>query len=67
MALALVPRQHVVNAFNEVRAAADQLSTGPIQELLNYFDRNWMNNIDLWNVSSCDTRTNNVCEGKNHR
>jgi hypothetical protein len=65
MALALMPHAQVVNGFKEIRAAADRLSTGPIQNLLVYFEKNWLDNIDLWNVSKCDTRTNNVCEGKN--
>ena len=67
MALALVPLQHVMNAYDEVRAATGQLDTDSIQKLLNYFDRTWMTNIDLWNVSLCDSRTINVCEGKDYR
>jgi len=67
MALALIPHDQVLNGFNDIRAAADQISSGPIQDLLSYFEKNWLDSIDLWNVSTCDTRTNNVCEGENNR
>ncbi|CAF3612426.1 unnamed protein product [Rotaria sp. Silwood1] len=62
MALALMSREQVVNGFNEIQADADQLPDYPMEELLSYFQRNWLDNIDLWNVSTCNARTNNVCE-----
>ncbi len=65
MALALMPREQVINGFNEVRGAADQLVDCSMENLLIYFENNWLVNIDLWNVFKCDTRTNNVCEGEN--
>ena len=65
MALSLMPRNEVINAFNSIRADADQLAGNPMAGLLSYFETHWMNDIDLWNVSTCDSRTNNVCEGRN--
>jgi len=64
MALALMPRDQVLTGFEEVQAAADQLDGNQMETLLTYFENNWLSNIDLWNVFRCDTRTNNVCEGK---
>ena len=39
MALALMPHEQVVNDFDEICAATDQLSTGLIQDLLVYFEK----------------------------
>ncbi|CAF3151523.1 unnamed protein product [Rotaria sp. Silwood2] len=64
MALALMPPDHVILGFQEVRSAADQLNGGQMQPLLTYFENNWLSNINLWNVSRCDTRANNLCEGE---
>ncbi len=66
MALALMPRDQVINGFNEIRAA-DQLTGGLLEHLLMYFEKTWLDEIDLWNVYKCDTRNNNVCEGENGR
>ena len=65
MSLALMPVDQVKSGFNEIQSAAEQLVGSPMENLLRYFERNWLNNIELWNVFKCDTRTNNVCEGKN--
>ncbi|CAF5209686.1 unnamed protein product, partial [Rotaria magnacalcarata] len=62
MALVLMPYEQVINSFNEIQADADLLPDHPMEELLLYFEKNWLNIIDLWNVSACDSRTNNVCE-----
>lgn len=67
MALALMPRNEVTNAFNSIRADADQLDGHPMADLLSYFETHWMSDIDLWNVSTCDSRTNNVCEGRSQK
>ncbi|CAF4171245.1 unnamed protein product [Rotaria sordida] len=64
MALALMPRDQVFIGFEEIRAAADRLDGSQMENLLTYFEDNWLCNIDLWNVSRCDTRTINVCEGE---
>ncbi|CAF3357487.1 unnamed protein product [Rotaria socialis] len=64
MALALMPYEQVINSFNEIQADADLLPDHPMEELLLYFEKNWLNIIDLWNVSARDSRTNNVCEGE---
>ena len=65
MSLALMPVDQVISGFNEIQSAAEQLVGNPMEDLLRYFERNWLNNIELWNVFKRDTRTNNVCEGKN--
>jgi hypothetical protein len=62
-----MPRDQVTNGFNEIRSAANQLAGGPMKDLLMYFEKNWLDDIDLSNVSKCDTRTNNVCEDENDR
>ncbi|CAF4006829.1 unnamed protein product [Rotaria sp. Silwood1] len=67
MALALMPREHVVSSFREIQADADRLPHGLMEDLLIYFETNWLDDIDLWNVSTSENRTNNVCEGENHK
>jgi hypothetical protein len=34
-----------------------------MEPLLNYFEKNWLSNIDIWNVYAAESRTNNICEG----
>ncbi|CAF3821104.1 unnamed protein product, partial [Rotaria sp. Silwood1] len=65
MALALMPRDQVIRGFNEIRDNAEQLPGRLMDELLIYFENNRLVDIDLWDVSTCDTRTNNVCEDEN--
>ena len=62
MALALMPHEHALTSFKEIQADASQLSGWYMEELLIYLENNWLNTVDLWNVTSCDHRTNNVCE-----
>ncbi|CAF1182513.1 unnamed protein product [Rotaria sp. Silwood1] len=64
MALALMPRELITVGFKEVQAAADQLDGIEMDNILTYFENNWIDDTDLWNVYGCDTRTNNSCEGK---
>ena len=64
MALALMPRDEVMNGFNSIRIDAEQLPGDPMAAFLSYFETTWLSNVDLWNVFACDSRTNNVCEGK---
>lgn len=67
MALALVPREHVFSCFEEIQTDAGQLPDSLMEELLQYFENNWLDKIELWNISACNNRTNNVCEGKRQR
>jgi hypothetical protein len=64
MALGMMPTDTVTNSFNEIRDDAENLPGEPLEELLMYFERQWLVDIDIWNVSTTDTRTNNTCEGK---
>ena len=64
MALALMPADQVLAGFQEIQAVAEQQYDDQMDELVSYFERNWLSNIDLWNMFRCDTRTNNICEGK---
>ncbi|CAF0970596.1 unnamed protein product [Rotaria sordida] len=67
MALPLMPHDKIVYGFDEIREAADYLPGKPMIQLLQYFDNNWMSDINLWNVFGLDSRTNNVCEGYHNR
>ncbi|CAF4050241.1 unnamed protein product [Rotaria sordida] len=67
MALALMPKEQVLTGFQEIEAAAEELNDNQMDNLLAYFEHNWLSNIDLWNVFRCDTRTNNTCEGYHNR
>ena len=64
MALALMPRDKVTSSFNEIQGDAHISSGSSMEQLLEYFEDQWMQDIDLWNVSAFDTRTNNTCEGE---
>lgn len=50
--------------YNEIRNDVQNLSNSSMEKLLNYFEKQWLVDIDLWNVSNTDTRTNNTCEGE---
>ncbi|CAF1604289.1 unnamed protein product [Adineta ricciae] len=67
MALALMPKDKVVCSFEEIQYDAYKLPDQPMDDLLEYFQDNWMTNIDSWNVSESDVRTNNNCEGYHNR
>jgi hypothetical protein len=64
MALPLMPRDKVSSGFDEIQEVANDLPGLPLTRLLAYFDKNWMSDIDLWNLFGFDSRTNNICEGK---
>ncbi|CAF4538788.1 unnamed protein product [Rotaria socialis] len=53
----------VVGGFDEIRDATRCLPDAPMEELLQYFEKNWITNIELWNLFGLDNRTNNACEG----
>ncbi|CAF2891147.1 unnamed protein product [Rotaria sp. Silwood2] len=63
MALGLMPLDKGVNSFQDVRSAAQCLPQLQVIQLLQYFENNWMSNIELWNLFGLDSRTNNICEG----
>ncbi|CAF3761671.1 unnamed protein product [Rotaria sp. Silwood1] len=67
MALPLMPRDRILYAFDEIQEVANLLAGLSMIKLLEYFNNNWMYNIDLWNVVGFDSRTNNVCEGDDFR
>jgi hypothetical protein len=64
MALALMPRDKVKSSFEEIQEDASKLLDQPMDQLMEYFEDNWMNDVDLWNVSESNVRTNNNCEGR---
>ena len=45
MALALMPHDQVLNAFNDVKAS-DEETENRIQNLLSYFEQSWLNCIN---------------------
>ncbi|CAF4964430.1 unnamed protein product, partial [Rotaria magnacalcarata] len=55
----------VLAGYKEIRTNAESLQDAPMKQLLTYFENNWLSDIDMWNVSTTDSRTNNVCEGDN--
>ncbi|CAF4124927.1 unnamed protein product [Rotaria magnacalcarata] len=67
MALALMPQDTVLAGYKEIRTNAESLQDAPMKQLLTYFENNWLSDIDMWNVSTTDSRTNNVCEGYHSR
>jgi len=64
MALAMMPCDTVLVGYDEIRTVAQQLAGSPMERLLIYFEKQWLVDTDLWNVSTTNSRTNNTCEGK---
>ena len=64
MPLVMMPIDTVLLGYDEIRNEAQQLPGPPIEPLLNYFEKQWLSDIDLWNVSTTSSRNNNVREGK---
>ena len=64
MTLAMMPSDKVLASYNEIRVDVELLQDAPLQPLLSYFEKQWLVDIDLWNVSTTESRTNNTCEGK---
>lgn len=62
MALALMPWDKVRSSFDEIQREAFTSYGGSIKCLLSYFEHNWMTEINLWNLSGSDSRTNNTCK-----
>ncbi|CAF1349582.1 unnamed protein product [Rotaria sordida] len=59
MALALIPREHVIDSYKEVHADADKLPGYPMQELLIYFEKNRVQCITIqWAAGA--TRKKNI-------
>ncbi|CAF3239279.1 unnamed protein product [Rotaria sp. Silwood2] len=67
MSLAMMPVDIVLRSYDEIRNDAQQLTGSPIEPLLNYFEKQWLPDINLWNVSTTNSRTNSVCEGYHNR
>ena len=63
MALALMPLDKVLSSFEDVKSSARSLFNSKTSELLQYFERTWLSDIELWNLYGFDSCTNNTCEG----
>ena len=64
MALVMMPNDTVLIGFNEIRDDVQNLLDSPMKQLLIYFEEHWLIDIDIWNVSTANIRTNNICESK---
>ncbi|CAF4155088.1 unnamed protein product [Rotaria magnacalcarata] len=67
MALAMMPENTVLSAYDEINKDAQMLPDSPMKPLLNYFEKNWLSNVDMWNVYAAESRTNNICEAYHSR
>ncbi|CAM4807381.1 unnamed protein product [Rotaria magnacalcarata] len=67
MALALMPLDKVLNGLEGIKSSAQNLFNSEMSKLLEYFEKNWLSNIELWNLFGFDSRTNNACEGYHNR
>ena len=65
MALGFVEPSRVRETFYRLREVAPR----SLLPLFGYFEQQWLGSmpIDMWNVSDCDLRTNNACEGWHNR
>ncbi|CAF5203036.1 unnamed protein product, partial [Rotaria magnacalcarata] len=67
MALALMPLDKVLNGLQGIKNSAQNLFNSEMSKLLEYFEKNWLSNIELWNLFGFDSRINNACEGYHNR
>ncbi|CAF3751388.1 unnamed protein product [Rotaria magnacalcarata] len=67
MALALMPLDKVLNGLEGIKNSAQNLFNSEMSKLLEYFEKNWLSNIELWNLFGFDSRANNACEGYHNR
>jgi hypothetical protein len=63
MPLPLMQRDKIVHGFDEIGEVAGHLPGLLMIQILQYFNNDWMPDINLWNVFGLDSETNNVCEG----
>ncbi|CAF1289483.1 unnamed protein product [Adineta steineri] len=64
MCLAMMPEDTILDSYDEIRYHSRKLSGLPMEPLLNYFEKQWLSDIGIWNVSTINSRTNNCCEGE---
>ena len=64
MSLTIMPKVTVFVDYNEIRNNVQQLRGSPIEPLLNFFEKQWLSDISLGNISTIYARTNNVYDGK---
>ncbi|CAF4918441.1 unnamed protein product, partial [Rotaria sp. Silwood1] len=62
MSLPMMMMDTILGGYDENRYEAEQLPGSPIEPLLRYFEKQWLSEITLWNVSTTNSCTNNVCE-----
>ncbi|CAF0960239.1 unnamed protein product [Adineta steineri] len=67
MCLAMMPEDTIHDSYDEIRYHSRKLSGSPMEPLLNYFEKQWLSDIDIWNVSTINSHTNNCCEGYHNR
>jgi hypothetical protein len=67
MALSLMPYDTVLAGYDEIRDHAQDLPNSPMERLFTYFENQWLVDIDMWNVSKTEIRTNNCCEGTSRK
>lgn len=71
LGLAFIPKEKVQEVFVEIKAkfnvsAATMSSYEELWSFLNYFQREWLDDLDKWNLSGLPrNRTNNRAEGYN--
>lgn len=63
MALVLMVLDKVLSSFEDVKSSARSLFQSQMSDLLQYFERTWLSDIELWNLYGLDSRTYNTCEG----
>lgn len=63
MALAFLPIEEVASTFDILDNLIREQIPATLNEFLDYYRSQWMNNIPYWNVHSHHLRTNNDIEG----
>ncbi len=60
----MMPCDTILISFNEIHVDAQNLPASRMEQLVTYFEKHWLFDIDTRNVSTTDLRTDNTCEGK---
>ncbi|CAF1502247.1 unnamed protein product, partial [Adineta steineri] len=62
MSLTMMLEDTILDSYDEIRYHSRKLSGLPMEPLLNYFGKQWLSDIDIWNGSTISSRTTNCCE-----
>ncbi len=60
----MMPCDTILISFNDIHVDAKNLLDSRMEQLVTYFEKHWLFNIDTRNVPTIGSRTDNTFEGK---